>query len=124
MWYEMAVCSVRRVRASSPSASATAGAGGPDRGVRAQVRHTGDRADAGGEPRHPAGGQPHEKLSDHELKTLVMITSDERLSDITANLMLSPKTMSVYRAYVLEELQLAKNSELMVYAIPNRLVGG
>ena len=38
--------------------------------------------------------------------------------------MLSPKTMSVYRAYVLEELQLAKNSELMVYAIPNRLIGG
>ncbi|MGH6608711.1 MAG: response regulator [Burkholderiaceae bacterium] len=65
----------------------------------------------------------HEKLSDRELQTLVMIASGKRLSDIAEQLMLSPKTVSVYRARVLEKLGLANNSELTVYAIRNGLVG-
>src|SRR5687767_9475167 len=65
----------------------------------------------------------HEKLSDRELQTLVMIASGKRLSDIAEELMLSPKTVSVYRARVLEKLSLANNSELTVYAIRNGLVG-
>ena len=65
----------------------------------------------------------HEKLSDRELQTLVMIASGKRLSDIATDLVLSPKTVSVYRARVLEKLQLANNSELTVYAIRNGLVG-
>ncbi len=66
---------------------------------------------------------PHEKLSDRELQTMVMIASGKRLSDIATELNLSPKTVSVYRARVLEKLQLANNSELTVYAIRNGLVG-
>jgi two-component system invasion response regulator UvrY len=53
-----------------------------------------------------------------------MIASGKRLSDIAEELMLSPKTVSVYRARVLEKLQLANNSELTVYAIRNGLVNG
>lgn len=71
----------------------------------------------------PALESPHQKLSDRELQTLVMIASGKRLSDIAEELMLSPKTVSVYRARVLEKLQLANNSELTVYAIRNGLVG-
>ena len=71
----------------------------------------------------PAIEQPHQKLSDRELQTLVMIASGKRLSDIAEDLNLSPKTVSVYRARVLEKLQLANNSELTVYAIRNGLVG-
>lgn len=71
----------------------------------------------------PAVENPHQKLSDRELQTLVMIASGKRLSDIAEELMLSPKTVSVYRARVLEKLQLANNSELTVYAIRNGLVG-
>jgi DNA-binding NarL/FixJ family response regulator len=66
----------------------------------------------------------HEKLSDRELQTLQMIASGKRLSDIALELTLSPKTVSVYRARVLEKLGLANNSELTVYAIRNGLVGG
>ncbi|MDP1901114.1 MAG: response regulator transcription factor [Rubrivivax sp.] len=66
----------------------------------------------------------HQKLSDRELQTLVMIASGKRLADIAEELMLSPKTVSVYRARVLEKLQLANNSELTVYAIRSGLVGG
>ncbi len=64
----------------------------------------------------------HEKLSDRELQTLVMIASGKRVSDIAEELTLSPKTVSVYRARVLEKLSLANNSELTVYAIRNGLV--
>ena len=71
----------------------------------------------------PVDEQPHQKLSDRELQTLVMIASGKRLSDIAEELMLSPKTVSVYRARVLEKLQLANNSELTVYAIRSGLVG-
>ncbi len=66
---------------------------------------------------------PHEKLSDRELQTLVMMASGKRLADIAVELSLSPKTVSVYRARVLEKLGLANNSEMTVYAIRNGLVG-
>ncbi|HNU10735.1 MAG TPA: response regulator transcription factor [Rubrivivax sp.] len=71
----------------------------------------------------PADELPHHKLSDRELQTLLLIASGKRLSDIAEELLLSPKTVSVYRARVLEKLQLANNSELTVYAIRNGLVG-
>jgi two-component system, NarL family, invasion response regulator UvrY len=70
----------------------------------------------------PSTEQAHQKLSDRELQTLVMIASGKRLSDIAEELTLSPKTVSVYRARVLEKLALANNSELTVYAIRNGLV--
>jgi len=71
----------------------------------------------------PAFENAHSKLSDRELQTLVLIASGRRLADIALELTLSPKTVSVYRARVLEKLQLANNSELTVYAIRNGLVG-
>jgi two-component system invasion response regulator UvrY len=70
----------------------------------------------------PAQEDLHQKLSDRELQTLVMIASGKRLSDIAEQLLLSPKTVSVYRARVLEKLALTNNSELTVYAIRNGLV--
>ena len=71
----------------------------------------------------PAPEHVHDRLSDRELQTLVMIASGKRLSDIAVQLTLSPKTVSVYRARVLEKLSLQNNSELTVYAIRNGLVG-
>lgn len=71
----------------------------------------------------PITENAHEKLSDRELQTLVMIASGKRLSDIAEELMLSPKTVSVYRARVLEKLGLSNNSEMTVYAIRHGLVG-
>ncbi|GAA6121331.1 response regulator transcription factor [Acidovorax sp. FG27] len=70
----------------------------------------------------PTTEMPHEALSERELQTLVKIASGRRLSDIAEELMLSPKTVSVYRARVLEKLKLTNNAELTVYAIRNQLV--
>lgn len=64
----------------------------------------------------------HATLSERELQTLLKIASGKRLSDIAEELMLSPKTVSVYRARLLEKLKLTNNAELAVYAIRNELV--
>lgn len=70
----------------------------------------------------PAPTILHEALSEREMQTLQKIASGKRLTDIAQELMLSPKTVSVYRARVLEKLQLSNNAELTVYAIRNKLV--
>lgn len=70
----------------------------------------------------PANDALHAALSERELQTLLMIASGKRLADIANELMLSPKTVSVYRSRVLEKLKLANNAELTVYAIRNNLV--
>lgn len=70
----------------------------------------------------PTPELPHEALSERELQTLVKIASGRRLSDIAEELMLSPKTVSVYRSRVLDKLKLTNNAELTVYAIRNHLV--
>ena len=64
----------------------------------------------------------HTTQSERELQTLIKIASGRRLSDIAEELMLSPKTVSVYRSRVLEKLKLSNNAELTVYAIRNQLV--
>lgn len=70
----------------------------------------------------PTSEALHDNLSERELQTLLKIASGKRLSDIAEELMLSPKTVSVYRARVLEKLKLSNNAELTVYAIRNGLV--
>ncbi|HEY4664969.1 MAG TPA: response regulator transcription factor [Comamonas sp.] len=70
----------------------------------------------------PAPEVPHAALSEREMQTLQKIASGKRLTDIAEELMLSPKTVSVYRARVLEKLQLTNNAEITVYAIRNNLV--
>ena len=63
----------------------------------------------------------HETLSDREFQTLRLIASGKTLSDMSAELCLSPKTISVYRSRLLEKLKLKNNSDLIRYAIKNRL---
>jgi DNA-binding NarL/FixJ family response regulator len=70
----------------------------------------------------PEGGAPHEKLSDREFQTLKLIASGKRLADIAEALALSPKTVSVYRARILEKMGMASNAELTHYAIKHGLV--
>lgn len=64
----------------------------------------------------------HKMLSDREYQTLCLIASGKTLSGIAGELLLSPKTVSVYRSRVLEKLKLRNNSEITRYAIKNQLV--
>ncbi len=71
---------------------------------------------------HPQDVDRHAVLSEREMQTLIKIASGRKLSEIADEMMLSPKTVSVYRSRLLEKLQLSNNAELAVYAIRNQLV--
>jgi DNA-binding NarL/FixJ family response regulator len=64
----------------------------------------------------------HNSLSDREYQTLCLIAAGKSLSEISTSLCLSPKTVSVYRARLMEKLKLTNNSELVRYAIKHHLV--
>lgn len=66
--------------------------------------------------------QPHEKLSDREYETLCLIASGKNLTQIAEELKLSVKTVSVYRARLLEKMNLKNNAELTHYGLKNGLV--
>ncbi|MBD3894197.1 response regulator transcription factor [Hydrogenophaga sp.] len=70
----------------------------------------------------PQSEELHASLSERELQTLQKIASGRKLSEIAEELMISPKTVSVYRARVLDKLQLGNNAEMTVYAIRNGLL--
>jgi len=65
---------------------------------------------------------PHEALSDREYETLRLIASGKKLSEIAEAMALSPKTVSVYRARLLEKMKLRTNAELTHYAVKHGLV--
>lgn len=64
----------------------------------------------------------HEKLSDREYQTLCMIASGKTLTQIGEELNLSVKTISVYRARLLEKMKLRNNAELTHYGLKHGLV--
>jgi two-component system invasion response regulator UvrY len=65
---------------------------------------------------------PHQQLSDREFQVLKLIAGGKKLSEIADTLTLSPKTVSVYRARILEKMQLSGNVELAHYAIRHQLL--
>jgi DNA-binding NarL/FixJ family response regulator len=66
--------------------------------------------------------RPHEVLSDREYQVLRMIASGLTVSQISTRLTLSVKTISTYRARVLEKMQMKTTAELMHYGIQHGLV--
>jgi DNA-binding NarL/FixJ family response regulator len=64
----------------------------------------------------------HETLSMREYQTMCMIASGKSLTEMAAQMSLSVKTVSVYRARVLEKMRLKNNAEITHYAIKNELV--
>jgi len=65
---------------------------------------------------------PHETLSDREYQVMCMITSGRTVKDIAEELFLSEKTISTYRARILEKMNMKNNIELTHYAIKHGLV--
>jgi DNA-binding NarL/FixJ family response regulator len=69
-----------------------------------------------------AGRPRHETLSDREYETLRLMASGKTLTEVAAEMTLSVKTVSVYRARLLEKMQLKNNAELTYYALKHKLV--
>ncbi len=64
---------------------------------------------------------PHEALSDRELQVLIMIGAGDTVSRIADKLCVSVKTVSTYRARILEKMNMENNAQLMRYAMDHRL---
>lgn len=70
----------------------------------------------------PEGKLPHEALSNREFQIFQMLASAMTVTEIAGVLSLSEKTVSTYRARILEKMGLRNNAELMKYAVEKHLV--
>jgi two-component system, NarL family, invasion response regulator UvrY len=64
----------------------------------------------------------HELLSDREFQVLRMIASGKVVKEIADELSLSVKTVSTYRARILEKTGMRTNADLIRYALQTQLV--
>lgn len=65
---------------------------------------------------------PHESLTDREYEVFLKIAGGMTVSEIADEMFLSVKTVSTYRARILEKLNLKNNAEITYYAIRNNLI--
>lgn len=65
---------------------------------------------------------PHEALSDREYEVLRFLAKGKTVTEIAEVLSLSDKTVSTYRARMLQKLNLKTNASLIRYALDHRLV--
>jgi two-component system, NarL family, invasion response regulator UvrY len=72
--------------------------------------------------RHEDDQPVHKHLSDREYQVLCLIASGKEVKEISAELSLSAKTISTYRARLLEKMNMKTSAELTHYAIQNGLV--
>lgn len=64
----------------------------------------------------------HQTLSNREYQTLCLLASGKKLSEMAEIMSLSAKTVSVYRARLLDKMKLKNNAEAIQYAINNHLL--
>ena len=65
---------------------------------------------------------PHLRLSNREYQVMVMIAAGKRLSDIAIEMALSVKTISTYRARILQKMGFKNNQLYMVYKFIGKAV--
>ncbi|MGH7182401.1 MAG: response regulator [Nitrospiraceae bacterium] len=76
---------------------------------------------AGNLSKSPTGPE-HHTLSKRELEVLVLLAQGQSIKHIAQSLTLSIKTVSTYRARLLDKLQLTTTAELIRYALDHHLV--
>lgn len=67
-------------------------------------------------------GEPHEHLSEREFQVFLKLARGDTAGDIASDLCLSVKTVSTYRARMMEKMSLASNSDLTYYAVKHKLI--
>lgn len=83
----------------------------PDVAQRLALKHVTDQ-----------DASPFEILSERELQVMLMITSGQKVQDISAKLHLSPKTVNSYRYRIFEKLKVSSDVELTHLAIRHKLI--
>jgi DNA-binding NarL/FixJ family response regulator len=67
------------------------------------------------------GAERHEALSDREYEVLCLFGAGKTIKQIAADLGLSPKTVSTFRARILQKMGLRTTAELVRYAVEHTL---
>jgi len=70
----------------------------------------------------PTSAMPHSTLSDRELNVLKLIAAGMSLTEISQKLALSSKTVSTYRARILEKMKMQNNAQLVRYVTEHKLL--
>jgi DNA-binding NarL/FixJ family response regulator len=66
---------------------------------------------------------PHERLTDRELQVLLGIGAGLGIIEIAGKLSLSPKTVSTYKARILEKMGMQNTAQLVKYVVEANLSG-
>ena len=70
-----------------------------------------------------AGDKPlHELLTDREFQVFQLLVSGNSLTTIAEKLFISVKTVSAHRSHIIQKMNVESNSELIQYAIFNKLI--
>lgn len=64
----------------------------------------------------------HELLSEREYQVFSLLARGDTTTEIAEELHISPKTVSTYRDRIMEKMGMSRNSELIHYAIKNKLI--
>ena len=64
----------------------------------------------------------HEQLSEREFQVFLHLAKGQAVTQIAQNICLSAKTVSTYRARIMEKMSLESNSDLTYYALKNGLI--
>jgi two-component system, NarL family, invasion response regulator UvrY len=67
------------------------------------------------------GPLAHEQLAPQEYRVMLQLAAGLRIADIAQTMHLSPKTVSTYRARIMEKLNLSSNVELVRYCLTHQL---
>ena len=68
------------------------------------------------------GKLAHEQLSEREFQVMIMLAKGKSLVEIGNEIFISDKTVSTYRARIMEKMGLKSNTELTIYALKNSLI--
>ena len=71
---------------------------------------------------HAGDGPPHTLLSDREYQVFELLVGGKSITDIADRLNLSVKTVSTHKTHIMQKMNMTHHSELIRYAINNRLV--
>ena len=66
---------------------------------------------------------PHRQLSNREFQIFVQLACGKTVTQIAEEVHLSAKTISTYRARILQKMECARNADLTAYALKHSLMG-
>lgn len=69
----------------------------------------------------PVDAMPHQRLSDREFEVFRRIVAGQTITEIAEQLCVSAKTVSTYKARILDKMQLPHDAALVRYAVRHKL---